>query len=41
MITIYQTQSLSDAHAVRAALLAEGIPATTSSRQTRPQQHGA
>jgi len=30
MITIYQTQSLSDAHVVRAALLAAGIPATVS-----------
>jgi hypothetical protein len=28
--TVYHTQSLSDAHAVRAALLAEGLPATLS-----------
>ena len=30
MVTIYQTQSLSDAHAVRTALLVAGIPATVS-----------
>jgi len=30
VVTIYQTQSLSDAHAVRTALLVAGIPATVS-----------